>query len=167
MIRSGKRAGAPRTHGRKGANAGDGSPEQEARLAACTPRGSLRGCQRVFWEMFGPGMADLRSLQQVKVSASSCKGLGIPPGKGWAGRASTTPPRRQRIWGWGRQLATGLGASLGHPGHPGPHAAAAAAAAFPSCRHFVSLALILLLVWTRRRVALRLLQGWQSIWGYF
>lgn len=63
-----------------------------------------------------------------------------------------------------RRWLPGVGAAPGHPGRPAPHAAAAV---FSSRQHFMASPLILLLVWTRRRVVLHPPQGWQSVQGYF
>lgn len=97
-------------------------PTQEVaplgRKPDCTPWGSLWGCQWDLQEMFGPGTADLRSLQQAKGSAFSRKGLGNPAWKGMGWASLHHPTKAAACLGLGVAARCGAGVFTGAPRAP-------------------------------------------------
>lgn len=84
----------------------------------CTPWESLRGCQWDLQEMFGPGTADLRSLQWAKGSAFSHKGLGNPAWKGMGWASLHHPTKAAACLRLGVAACCGAGGFTGAPRVP-------------------------------------------------
>lgn len=107
-------------------------PWGEAWPVACALWGGLCGAATLQgFGRFGTSTADLRSLQRVKVLASSCKELGNPTWKGLGWESLHHPTERAACVGLGAAARCRAGGFTEAPRLP-------RAAALPFCRRFVS-----------------------------